>query len=310
MAEWTTEQIHDLNGKIFLITGANSGLGFESAKVLASKGGRVIMACRNLEKGGEAVRNIQRYTGGYKPDLRELDLADLKSVERFVAGIRKDYNRIDVLMNNAGIMATPYGKTKQGFEAQIGINHLGHFALTGMLFDRLANRPGSRIVNLSSIASRRGRMNFEDLMGEKRYRPMEAYRQTKLANLLFTLELDRRIRDHGIGMMALAAHPGIAATNLHKAVRANETLKSLYEKIFLKLLPGAEQGARSQLYAATSSDVVSGKYYGPSGWFEFSGSPGEAAIPLQALDQESATRLWAISEQLTGVRFDYSPSTG
>ena len=306
MAKWTTTHIPDLNGKIFLITGANSGLGYESAKVLIAKRGRVIMACRNLKKGEEAVRAIRKEIEEGDPDLRKLDLSDLKSIEEFASAIRKDYRKIDVLMNNAGIMATPYGKTAQGFEKQFGTNHLGHFALTGKLLDLLKNTPESRIVNVSSIASRKGKMDFSDLMGEKNYAPMKAYRQSKLANLYFTMELHRRLREHKARTIAVAAHPGVSATNLHRAMQLNETLTSIYENLFSGLLPSAAKGALSQLYAATSPEAKPGGYYGPGGWFEASGYPAEASVPRQALDREVAERLWELSEKLTGVQYDFS----
>jgi NAD(P)-dependent dehydrogenase (short-subunit alcohol dehydrogenase family) len=209
-------------------------------------------------------------------------------------------------MNNAGIMATPYGKTEQGFEKQIGINHLGHFALTGKLLDLLIQKPGSRVVNISSIAARKGKMNFEDLMGENNYKPKKAYRQSKLANLLFNLELQRRFEEHQAGTIAVAAHPGISATNLHKAMMLNKTLTSVYENFFQGLLPNSAKGALSQLYAATSPEVKAGGYYGPGGLFEASGYPAEARVPEQAQDRQAAQTLWKVSEELTGVKYKFN----
>ncbi|MBR9998542.1 MAG: SDR family oxidoreductase [Cyclobacteriaceae bacterium] len=301
MVEWTTSLIPDLAGKIILITGANSGLGFESAKALAGKGATVIMACRNLEKGEKARQQIREEIRGNDPDLRKLDLADLSSVEDFVSGIQSDYNRIDVLMNNAGIMATPYEKTKSGFEKQFGVNHLGHFALTGRLLNLLLKTPCSRVVNVSSMSSRRGKINFDNLMGERSYKPWRAYGQSKLANLLFTFELQRRIDAHQADIIAVAAHPGISATNLHRAMSVNESLKFIYDNLFKGLIPDAAKGALSQLYAATSPEAQPGGYYGPGGWFEAAGYPSVASVPAQAQDRETALRLWEISEKLTGV---------
>jgi NAD(P)-dependent dehydrogenase (short-subunit alcohol dehydrogenase family) len=305
MTHWTTDSIPDQEGKVFIITGANSGLGYESARALAKKGAKIILACRNLEKGESARQKIRKETPGADLDLKELDLANLVSVAGFASEVRTKHKKLDVLMNNAGIMATPYGKTLDGFEQQLGINHLGHFALTGRLLGLLLKTPGSRIVNVSSKAARRGIIHFDDLMGENKYIPWERYGQSKLANLLFTFELHRRLQKHNLNLKVIAAHPGVSVTNLHQAMAMPGVLKTIYEKIFSVFLPDAARGALSQLYAATASEAQSGAYYGPGGWSEMAGYPSEARVPAQALNAKTAVRLWDISEELTGVKFRF-----
>jgi NAD(P)-dependent dehydrogenase (short-subunit alcohol dehydrogenase family) len=305
MTRWTTKNIPDQTGKIFLITGANSGLGFESVRALAEKGAKVIMACRNLEKGLRSRQEIWETIPGADLDLCELDLASLDSISRFVTGIYANYSHIDVLMNNAGIMATPYATTADGFEQQFGTNHLGHFALTGKLLKLLMNIPGSRVVNVASLAARQGKIFFDDLKGECSYNPWDRYRQSKLANLLFTFELKKRLDAGQVNVQVIAAHPGVSFTNLHRAMDMSPVLISSYDFLLKGLLPDATRGALSLLYAAAAPDAKSGGYYGPGGWFEVAGFPSYAQIPSQAKDQDTAEKLWKISEKLTGVRYDF-----
>jgi NAD(P)-dependent dehydrogenase (short-subunit alcohol dehydrogenase family) len=305
MSSWTISNIPDQEGKLFIITGANSGLGFESTKALAEKKAKVVMACRNLEKGLRSQHEIRNVIPGEDLDLRELDLADLSSINRFVTGIQSDYKNVDVLINNAGIMATPYGKTTDGFEQQLGTNHLGHFALTGKLLKLLLKSPGSRIVNVSSIAARRGKIYFNDLQAVYSYKPWDRYQQSKLANLLFTFELKRRIDAHNLNLKIMAAHPGVSATNLHKGMYINQRLISTYDILMKWLLPDAAKGALSILYSATDPHARSGGYYGPGGLFELAGLPSEAHIPKQAKDPDVAEELWEVSENITAVKFEY-----
>ena len=305
MSSWTNRDIPDQEGKIFIITGANSGLGFESTKALADKKAKVIMACRNLEKGKRSQQEIRDVIPGADLDLRELDLADLSSISGFASGIISDYKNIDVLINNAGIMATPYCKTVDGFEQQLGINHLGHFALTGKLLKLLLKSPGCRIVNVSSLAARRGKIYFDDLQAVYSYNSWDRYQQSKLANLLFTFELKRRIEMHNLNLKILAAHPGVSATNLHKGMDMNQHLISIYDILMKRLLPDAAKGALSILYSATDPHARSGGYYGPGGWFELAGLPSEARVPKQAKDPDLAEELWEVSEKITGVKFEY-----
>ncbi len=305
MNRWTARDIPDQDGKIFIITGANSGLGLASAKALASKKARIIMAIRNLEKGLKSQQDILDEIPRADLDLRELDLADLASINRFASGINSDYKKVDVLINNAGIMATPYRKTVDGFEQQFGTNHLGHFALTGKLLKLLLKTAGSRIVNVSSIAARRGKIYFDDLLAAHSYKPWNRYQQSKLANLLFTFELQRRLEANQLNLEVIAAHPGVSATNLHKAMDVNQHLISTYDILMKRLLPDAAKGALSILYASTDPHAHSGGYYGPGGWFELAGLPSEARVPKQAKDPDTAQKLWEISEKLTGIRFEF-----
>jgi len=240
---WIEENIPDQSGKLVLVTGANSGLGYEVTRELALKGAIVIMACRNLEKGEEAADEIRSANPSGELRLMQLDLADLKSVKRFADEVHAEYSYLDTLVNNAGVMATPYGKTEDGFELQFGINHLGHFALTGQLLDLLEDRPGSRIVTVSSYAHWFGWINFSDLNGEKFYYRWMAYCQSKLANLLFAYELQRRLSQHGKEAISVAAHPGSTVTNLQKHTAFFSFVNSIIGH-------GQEQAALSILYAS------------------------------------------------------------
>jgi NAD(P)-dependent dehydrogenase (short-subunit alcohol dehydrogenase family) len=294
MAKWTTDDIPDQTGRTIVVTGANSGIGAAAARELARAGARVVLAVRDVAKGQAAAAG----TPG-RAEVRALDLADLASVRAFADGLGGE---IDVLVNNAGVMALPQRRTADGFELQLGTNHLGHFALTGLLLDRLRDR----VVTVSSLNHRMGRIRFDDLQSERGYGKWRAYAQSKLANLLFTFELDRRLRAAGSPLRAVACHPGYSATELQTAgprmegsgVRACGA--ALANRIFAQ---SAEMGALPTLYAATVADLPGGAYVGPDGPFERGGHPRLVGTSYAARDLDTARRLWEVSEELTGVRY-------
>ncbi len=299
-------EIPDQSGRTIVVTGGNSGLGYETVRALSARGAHVVMASRNLDKAHEAIARITREHPAAKLEARALDLASLESIRIFADALAASHPRLDVLVNNAGVMALPYRTTADGFEMQIGTNHLGHFALTGLLIERLMETPGSRVVTVSSQAHRTGRIDFEDLHGEKSYQRWLAYGQSKLANLLFGFELERRLRAAGSHVLSVAAHPGYAATNLQSAgaKMENSSLKERFFELGNRLLAqSGEQGALPQLYAATMPDVTSGDYYGPDGFFEMWGEPKRVGTTSRAKDRELARRLWERSERETGVRY-------
>jgi NAD(P)-dependent dehydrogenase (short-subunit alcohol dehydrogenase family) len=293
---WTAKDISDLTDKIVIVTGANCGIGYEMARTLASKGARVVLACRNKDKGETAVQQVIQACPRAKTELIHLDLADLTSVRCFASVFTRRYDRLDILINNAGIMAIPIGKTVDGFELQFGTNHLGHFALTGLLLDLLIHTYQARIVTVSSGGHRFGQIDFDNLNGEKRYDPQRAYAQSKLANLLFTYELQRRFEALGVDTMAVAAHPGWTATNLSAHWRIIHMLNP-----FIAQKP--EMGALPALYAATSPDVQGGDFYSPGGWQELRGYPRKVRSSDSSYDCAVAAKLWTVSEELTGIRY-------
>jgi NAD(P)-dependent dehydrogenase (short-subunit alcohol dehydrogenase family) len=302
-AKWTTEQIPDQTGRTAIVTGANSGLGLVSARELARKGANVVLACRNVEKGAAAVAEITQVAPGAQLELEALDLGSLASVQEFAERFRAKHDGLDVLLNNAGVMAPPRRVTANGFELQLGTNHLGHFALTGHLIDAMEGRADARVVTLSSIAHRTGRINFEDLQSERRYNRWRAYGQSKLADLMCALELDRRLRAAGSTVKSLAAHPGYAATNLQSA--AVPTPDRLVMVVTNALLAqSAENGALPPLYAATAPGLEGGMYIGPDGIGELRGHPRVVTPNRAARDEQVAARLWTRSEELTGVHFE------
>jgi NAD(P)-dependent dehydrogenase (short-subunit alcohol dehydrogenase family) len=299
MTKWTAADIPDQTGRTVVVTGANTGLGFETAAALAGRGARVVLAVRNLEKGKQAAARIAAATPGAEVELQELDLTSLESVRAAAAQLRSDHDRIDLLINNAGVMYTPKSTTKDGFELQFGTNHLGHFALTGLLLDRLLPFAGSRVVTVSSIGHRiRAAIHFDDLQWERRYSRVGAYGQAKLANLLFTYELQRRLAPRGT-TIAAAAHPGGSNTelmrNLPRVVAAASSL------LVEPLMQDAALGALPTLRAATDPAVRGGQYFGPDGFAELRGYPKVVASSAQSHDVELQRRLWAVSEELTGV---------
>lgn len=304
--KWTLDNLPDLTGRTIVVTGGNSGLGYESVKAFALKGAEVVLASRTMEKGEQAKAEITKDVPGAKIIVMELDLADLDSVRSFAAAFRKKYKQLDVLLNNAGIMMSPYFKTKDGFEAQFGTNHLGHFALTGLLLDLLLKTPGARIVNVSSGAHKSGSMDFSNLQFEngKGYSPMKAYGRSKLSNLLFTYELQRKLESAGKDIIATAAHPGIAMTNLSRYME-----KKLIVRLLLPIFKGMAQdqaaGALPQIRASVDPGVKGGEYYGPDGKNERKGYPVVVPSNAASHDKEDAAKLWEESERLTGVNFDF-----
>jgi NAD(P)-dependent dehydrogenase (short-subunit alcohol dehydrogenase family) len=290
----------DLRGRTALVTGANSGLGFWTSAELAQKGARVLMACRNPDKAGDALTRLQALVPMGTAELVPLDLASLSSIEAAAADVAGRVGVLDLLVNNAGIMAVGEGRTEDGFELQLGTNHLGHFALTGRLLPLLLAAPAPRVVTVSSYAHKLGKIDFEDLMGAKRYGRWRAYGQSKLANLLFTHELDRRAHGH---LTAVAAHPGYAATHLQQGQgqAAFERLMSFGNKV---LAQSDMQGAWPSLRAATDPDVRGNEYYGPH-FFELRGHPVRTGRTRHARSSETATRLWTVSEELTKVHYAF-----
>jgi NAD(P)-dependent dehydrogenase (short-subunit alcohol dehydrogenase family) len=298
---WSAGDIPDQSGRTAVVTGANSGLGLVTARELARAGATVVMACRNLEKGRAALDEVERAASGTAPELSELDLASLTSVRSFADGFHATHESLDLLVNNAGVMAPPRRLTEDGFELQFGTNHLGHFALTTALLDRMEGRDDARVVTLSSTAHKMGRINFDNLNGGRRYFRWNAYGQSKLANLLFALELDRRLRASGSTIKSLAAHPGYAATNLQSA--AAPLLDRLVMVASNALIAQSEEmGALPTLFAATQPGLEGGTYVGPDGPGEQRGHPTVVQPNARARDERSARRLWQVSEELTSAR--------
>lgn len=300
MADWTKSNIPNLEGKTMIITGANSGLGYESALVLAEKGAAVIMACRNRKRGQRAMDEIKNTVPSAKLDLLELNLASLKSVRSFVAAYKSKYDRLDVLINNGGPIAADRSLTEDGFELHFGANQLGHFALTGLLLDTLLNTPSSRIVTVSSRMHTNAKINWDDLMSEQSYDRLASYSQSKLANILFALELHRKLAAAGSSTKSIAVHPGLAKTGW-----ADNNLTGI-TKLLGKLMStltyqSAAISALPLLYAAVDENAKSGSYYGPEN--DTKGFPVEVQPSETALDEANAKRLWELSEKLTGVEY-------
>lgn len=305
--DWTADHIPRLDGRTYLVTGANSGLGYATARELVRQGGRVVMAVRDPAKGESARRSLREAQPEADLDLRHLDLADLDSVREFARGLATDRVPVDVLVNNGGIMMPPRSLTRQGFELQFGVNHLAHFALTGLLLDTLREARDARVVTVSSTLHRSGDIHFDDLTGEQRYQPRRFYAQSKFANVLFGLELDRRLRAAEFPVRSLLAHPGYTATNLQSTGPTG--LLNLLLKAGNRLVAqDATAGAWSQLYAATAPDVPSGAFVGPSGRGEMRGHPTLVEPVGAARDPALARRLWELSEELTGVPFGLPPA--
>ena len=299
--KWTPADIPDQHDRTAVVTGANSGIGFFAARELARAGARVVLAVRNAEKGAAAVRDITTAIPAAEVAVAPLDLASLDSVRTFSDWFHTEREGLDLLINNAGVMAAhPRQATTDGFELQFGTNHLGHFALTGLLLDRMAGREDARVVTVSSGAHRMGRINFDDLQGERSYGRWRAYGQSKLSNLLFAFELDRRLRTAGSTIRSLAGHPGYAATNLQFA--AAPKLDRMVMAVGNRLIAqSADMGALPLLYGATYPGLEGGTYVGPDSFFEQRGHPKTVAASAAARDEETARKLWAASEELTGV---------
>jgi len=302
--DWTAADMPDLTGKTVIVTGGNNGLGYNAVKAFAEKGARVIMACRSLSKGELAKKQIFDHHPKSNITVMELDLENLKSIHNFADNFRKTFAQLDILVNNAGIMMVPYGLTKDGFEKQMGTNHLGHFALTGLLLDLLKSTPHSRVVNVSSMAHKQGVMDYDNLLfdGGKDYSPIKAYGRSKLANLLFTYELQRFFEANKIDCMALAAHPGVSDTNLFDHAAPKWVMKTL-RPLFLLMIQPAAMGALPELRAATDPKAKGGEYYGPDGKREMKGFPVIVQPNQSALNVESAQKLWEASEKLTSIKY-------
>ena len=304
MAGWSVHDIPDQSGRVAVVTGANSGLGHATARELARKGARVVLACRSEARGETARDRIASEVPGAEVELALLDLADLTSVREFARTL--PYDRLDLLVNNAGVMALPYGTTADGFETQFGVNHLGHFALTGLLLPVLLDTPGARVVTVSSPAHAMANIDIDDLNSERRYRRWIAYARSKTANLLFTHELARRLAAHGAEPVAAAAHPGYAATNLQTQAprmtgrRGGERLMRIGNRVFAQ---SAEAGALPILYAATAPGVRPDSFTGPS-FAMWRGAPAPSWRAPWTRDDRAGERLWTASERLTGVTYE------
>jgi NAD(P)-dependent dehydrogenase (short-subunit alcohol dehydrogenase family) len=298
---WTAADVPDQAGRIAVVTGANSGIGFETARVLAEHGASVILACRDDGKADTAVARIAAAAPHATVTVVRLDLASLASVREAAGQILASHDRLDLLVNNAGLMMPPRGVTADGFELQIGTNHLGHFALTGLLLGALLPVEGSRVVTVSSNGHRAGRIDFGDLQSERRYSRMTSYGQSKLANLLFTYELQRRLAQAGAPTVALAAHPGTASTELIRHIPG--PLQVLNQRLGGAFTQSAQMGALPTLRAATDPAAHGGEYYGPSGRFEFKGYPHRVQSNARSHDKGVQRRLWQESERLTNVRY-------
>ena len=299
---WTADDIPDLTGKVAIVTGANSGVGLEAARELARKGAATVLACRSVERGQRALDALRAELPAADAVLMELDLASLDSIGRFADTFRERHERLDLLINNAGIMAVPYARTADGFESQMGVNHLGHFALTGQLIDLIAATPGARVVNVSSLAHRNVSMDFGNLLYENGgYSPMRAYGRSKLANLLFTRELQRRFEAAGVDALALGAHPGFSETSL--AVHLRRGWQAPVMLLISLLSQSAAKGALPTLRAAADADARGGQFYGPHGFMGIRGLPVAVEPNAVARDEDAARRLWEASERLTGVGY-------
>lgn len=311
MTGWTSADIPDQSDRVVVITGANSGIGYEAALAFAAHGARVVLACRNLDKGRAAQETIGREVRGAALELAPLDLSRLESVRAFAAQFLRTHDRLDVLINNAGVMAIPKRRTADGFEMQFGVNYLAHFALTGLLLPRLLETPGARVVTLSSLMHAVGQIRFDDLNREQGYTPYGAYGQSKLADLLFAYELQRRFSAAGVDALSVACHPGFAATNLMSVgpqmggSKLSGVLMQAASRLFAQ---NATMGALPTLYAATAPDVNGCDYIGPKGWFGMRGTPGKVRSVPRSYDEALALRLWNAATALTGVDYALLPS--
>ena len=303
--KWIVSNMPDVSGKTIIVTGGNSGLGFEAVKAFVSRNADVIMACRSLDRGGVAKSKIIKLFPKAQITVMELDLSSLQSIYSFAAKFKKDFVRLDVLLNNAGIMMVPYGMTLDGFEKQLGTNHLGHFALTGLLLEFLRKTPGSRVVNVSSLAHKQGKIDFANLLyaGGKGYTPLKAYGQSKLANLLFTYELQRYFEINKIDCKALVAHPGVSDTNLFVHI-APKWVMTLIRPVFKRLTQPASMGVLPELRASVDPEAKGSDFFGPDGKYETKGYPVLVHSNPASMDRISAAKLWEASEKLTGVIYN------
>ncbi|WP_420545848.1 oxidoreductase [Nitrosopumilus sp.] len=303
--KWSFDDIPDLSGRTIIVTGGNSGLGFEAVKSFSAKGSQTILACRDEDSGESAKKKIQEEHPNAQINIMSLDLADLESIRSFAAKFDEQHDNLDVLLNNAGIVC-PYKKTKDGFEIQMGTNHLGHFALTGLLLNCLKNTKGSRVVNVSSLGHKFGKMDFDNFMFEKgNYSIMKAYGNTKLSNLLFTYELQRRFEKFHVDCIAVAAHPGVAKSNLAKHVSKKLLYKIGMGISNLIMSQSTSMGVLPEIRASVDPLVKGGDYFGPGGFQEWRGHPVKVKSNDASYDLKNAKELWNISEKLTKVRYDF-----
>ena len=311
-AGWSADDIGDQTGRIALVTGANSGIGYQTARALAAHGAHVVLACRDAERARRAYEELDKDLDDCSVEILSLDLADLASVREAAAAFLRSHARLDLLVNNAGVMGAPFRQTADGFELQMATNHLGHFALTGLLLDRIVTTERSRIVTVSSHMHRVGRLRADNVAGTRRRNTWVEYGTTKLANLLFTAELSRRLAHAGLGTAALAAHPGWTRSNLAgsgAALGSSRVRRRLGRAAGRAFGQSAAAGALPVLCAATSRHVHNGQYVGPSRWFGMAGPPRLDRPSRRARDPEAAARLWAASEELTGVRYSVGAGT-
>ena len=300
MARWTTDDIGDLEGRTAIVTGANTGIGFETAAHLAGAGATVVLACRNLTKATDARSAIVERHPSAAVELLQLDLAVQQQVAGAAAEATERFPAVDILVNNAGVLGLPRSLTVDGYETVFGVNHLGHFTFTAGVLPVLLGTPGSRVVTVSSLSHRFGTIRWDDLTGERRYSPMHAYAQAKLANLLFALELQRRLARAGAATCSLAAHPGFAATDI--AAGPLERVATLAE-LGRNLVPSPAEAARPSLRAATDPGAYGGQFYGPGGVGGIGGAPVATRPARRALDEDAQARLWRVSEELTGAAY-------
>jgi NAD(P)-dependent dehydrogenase (short-subunit alcohol dehydrogenase family) len=304
-SQWTAQDVGDQSGRVVVITGASSGLGLETARVLAAHGASVVLAGRDAGRTSAAADGIRQQQPDAAVQTAELDLASLESIRKAAADLTTRLPKLDLLINNAGVMFPPYSLTRDGYELQFGTNHLGHFALTGLLMPSLLAAPGSRVVTVSSNGHRTGRMNFADLQSTRHYNKYTAYGRSKLANLLFTYELQRRLSAAKAQTIALAAHPGTARTELtrHMSGLSSGALSSRFAVLNSWLVQDAKMGALPTLRAATDPHAIGGTYYGPDGFMQLTGYPIVVASSGRSQSREDQRRLWVESEQLTGITY-------
>jgi NAD(P)-dependent dehydrogenase (short-subunit alcohol dehydrogenase family) len=306
MAGWTEDDVGDLTGRTALVTGANSGIGWDTARVLAERGAHVVLACRNPTKAADARDRILAGASGASVEVLELDVSEPASVRSAATAFRAAHDRLDLLVNNAGIMAVPLRRNSHGWELQLATNHLGHFLLTAELADRLLTTPGSRVVNVASLAHRGGKIAFDDLEANKRYAPMARYCQSKLANLLFSSELQRRLAGAGASTIALSAHPGLSRTNLaQEPANAGSRLLQKARPLYERMIQPSAMGALPTLRAAVDPTARGDEYFGPGGFGEYGGHPDRARRSARSQDRSLAARLWDVSLSLTGASYPF-----
>ena len=303
--KWNGDEMVDVKDKTIVITGANSGLGFETAFVLAGKGAEVILAVRNASKGEKAVDRITAAHPKANVSVMPLDLSDLSSIHHFTNSFLENYDSLSILINNAGVMIPPYSQTKDGFELQFGSNHLGHFALTGLLLPKILSTKDSRVVTLSSLAAINGFIDFDHLDGKNNYKAMRFYAQSKLANLLFSRELQNKFEQHQAGSISVACHPGLSHTNLMSR-GSGKPLNKFVHYLSKTITQPANMGALPTLYAATEPTLIGGEYIGPDGKKGRKGFPKKDAIIDSLYDKETSEKLWEISESMTGVHYSFT----